>query len=135
MFAIVELSTGKILFRYESAAADYGKFGGMLADRSVVVHIEIPAGQSQYTMYSFEKQVFYPGGGASAEDASILLLKQKRNMLLAETDYLFLTDVDVSVIPNKLKEEYKKYRSQLRAMFKDKPKAASVVFPVKPANP
>jgi hypothetical protein len=138
-FAIVELSTGKILFRYESIVADYGRFGGVLGDRSVVFHAAMPVDglQDYYVLYNFEKQEFRlpTNGTTTAEEAAIRILKQKRNMLLAETDYLFLTDVDTTVIPKKLKDEYVKYRTRLRAMFKVKMKAADVVFPTKPADP
>jgi hypothetical protein len=95
-----------------------------MAEHKLVDGIQIPLSAEEIAQRQAEEAAW----NAGAFDRSLASLRQKRNALLASTDYQALAD-------NILSEPMKAYRQQLRDItegLSTVEQVNSVVFPVKP---
>jgi hypothetical protein len=95
-----------------------------MAEHKLVDGIQIPLSAEEIAQRQAEEIAWNNG----AFDRSLASLRAKRNSLLAQTDYLALSD-------NELSDAVKAYRQQLRDLtegLSTVEQVNSVVFPVKP---
>jgi hypothetical protein len=95
-----------------------------MAEHKLVDGIQIPLSAEEIAQRQAEETAWNNG----AFDRSLASLRAKRNSLLAQTDYLALSD-------NELSDAVKAYRQQLRDLtegLSTVEQVNAVVFPVKP---
>ena len=95
-----------------------------MAEHKLVDGIQIPLSAEEIAQRQAEETAWNNG----AFDRSLASLRAKRNSLLSATDYLALSD-------NELSDAVKSYRQQLRDLtegLSTVEQVNSVVFPVKP---
>lgn len=138
IYFLTEGEGDDLVIRYKYIADELQRFGGKMSkmDHHEVVPIEGYETQEDLEYYIFDRMVDgkiictlnmdkYNSIGWSG-------IRNKRNMLLSETDYIALPDVSNVIYTKKCYKNFVEYRQTLRDLPSKYENHKDVVFPLKP---